>query len=125
MVWKTNRTYKVKSETGQSYTTPLVVVKDDKEMIITFGSDHLTGHSAEDGKLVWDCGGYNPSDKAMWRVIASPSISDGIVVVPYGRKGHFAAVKADGIGDITKTKLLWTKYVGADDPSPIAHNVTA
>ena len=122
MVWKTNRTYKVKSETGQSYTTPLVVVKDDKEMIITFGSDHLTGHSAEDGKLVWDCGGYNPSDKAMWRVIASPSISDGIVVVPYGRKGHFAAVKADGKGDITKTNRLWTKNVGADVPSPIAHD---
>ena len=57
----------------------------------------------------------------MWRVIASPSISKDIVVVPYGRKGHFAAVKAEGEGDITKTNRLWTKDVGADVPSPIAH----
>ena len=121
MAWKTNRTYKVKAETGQSYTTPLVVMKEGKEVIITFGSDHLTAHKAEDGKLLWDCGGYNPGDKAMWRVIASPSISKDIVVVPYGRKGHFAAVKAEGEGDITKTNRLWTKDVGADVPSPIAH----
>ncbi len=118
--WKTNRTYKVKAETGQSYTTPLVVGEKGKETIITFGSDHLTGHRASDGKLMWDCGGYNPANKAMWRVIASPSISDGIVVVPYGRKGHFAAVKASGSGDITKTNRLWMKEVGADVPSPIA-----
>ena len=118
--WKTNRTYKVKAETGQSYTTPLVAGEKGKETIITFGSDHLTGHRASDGKLMWDCGGYNPANKAMWRVIASPSISDGIVVVPYGRKGHFAAVKASGSGDITKTNRLWMKDVGADVPSPIA-----
>ena len=122
LAWKTNRTYKVKAETGQSYTTPLVVGEKGDEMIITFGSDHLTGHSAKDGNLIWDCGGYNPTDKAMWRVIASPSISNGIVVVPYGRKGHFAAVKATGKGDITKTNRLWTKDVGADVPSPIAHD---
>ena len=58
----------------------------------------------------------------MWRVIASPSISNGIVGVPYGRKGHFAAVKVGGKGDITKTNRLWTKDVGADVPSPIAHD---
>ena len=123
--WKTNRTYKVKAETGQSYTTPLVVGEKGKETIITFGSDHLTGHRASDGKLLWDCGGYNPTNKAMWRVIASPSISDGIAVVPYGRKGHFAAVKASGTGDITKTNRLWVKDVGADVPSPIATNGNA
>ena len=58
----------------------------------------------------------------MWRVIASPSISDGIVVVPYGRKGYFAGVKASGVGDITKTNRLWVHDVGADVPSPIATN---
>ena len=122
LIWKTNRTYKVKAETGQSYTTPLVVGAKGKETIITFGSDHLTGHRASDGKLLWDCGGYNPANKAMWRVIASPSISDGIVVVPYGRKGYFAGVKASGVGDITKTNRLWVHDVGADVPSPIATN---
>ena len=31
-----------------------------------------------DGKLLWECGGFNPNNEAMWRVIGSPAISDGI-----------------------------------------------
>ena len=121
LVWKKDRTYKVKKETAQSYTTPLVVGAAGEETLITFGSDHLTCHRAADGKLLWDCGGFNPQDAPMWRVIASPSISDGIVVVPWGRKDFFGAVKATGQGDITATNRLWQKQgVGADVPSPIA-----
>ena len=120
LAWRVNRTYKVTKETGQSYTTPLVTGTKGNETIITFGSDHLTAHRAIDGKLLWDCGGYNPQSKEYWRVIASPSISDGVVVVPYGRKGYFAGVKASGEGDITATNRLWEVKVGADVPSPIA-----
>lgn len=120
LAWRVNRTYKVTKETGQSYTTPLVTGDKGNETIITFGSDHLTAHRASDGKLLWDCGGYNPKNKEYWRVIASPSISDGVVVVPYGRKGYFAGVKASGQGDITKTNRLWEHNVGADVPSLIA-----
>ncbi|MFP6874433.1 MAG: PQQ-binding-like beta-propeller repeat protein [Verrucomicrobiales bacterium] len=122
LVWRVNRTYKVPKETGQSYTTPLVFGEKGNESIITFGSDHLTSHRASDGKLLWDCGGYNPRNKDYWRVIASPSISDGVVVVPYGRKGFFAGVKASGQGDVTATNRLWEHQIGADVPSPIAVN---
>ncbi len=120
LIWRANRTYKVPKETGQSYTTPLVTGDKGAESIITFGSDHLTAHRAKDGKLLWDCGGYNPENKDYWRVIASPSMSDGIVVVPYGRKGYFAGVKASGEGDVTATNRIWEQKVGADVPSPIA-----
>jgi outer membrane protein assembly factor BamB len=122
LVWRANRTYKVTKETGQSYTTPLVTGTKGTESIITFGSDHLTAHRASDGKLLWDCGGYNPENKEYWRVIASPSISEGVVVVPYGRKGYFAGVKASGSGDVTATNRLWEHKIGADVPSPIAVN---
>lgn len=120
-VWKTDRTYEVKKETGQSYTTPLVVGQPGEEELVVFGADRMTSHRAKDGKLVWECGGYNPEDKPMWRVIASPAIADGVVVVPYGRKGFFAGVKLGGKGDVTQENRLWTKEVGADVPSPIAH----
>jgi outer membrane protein assembly factor BamB len=122
LAWRANRTYKVTKETGQSYTTPLVTGTKGTESIITFGSDHLTAHRASDGKLLWDCGGYNPENKEYWRVIASPSISEGVVVVPYGRKGYFAGVKASGSGDVTATNRLWEHKIGADVPSPIAVN---
>ena len=115
MAWKTNRTYKVKAETGQSYTTPLVVMKEGKEVIITFGSDTNCTFSR------WCFYGIVVVTilVIIMERIAS-SISKDIVVVPYGRRA-FAAVKAEGEGDITKTNRLWTKDVGADVPSPIAH----
>ena len=121
LVWKTDRIYKVKEECDQAYTTPLVVGDPGSETLITFGADHLTGNRAKDGKLLWECGGFNPQNKAMWRVIASPSVSDGIVVVPWGRADFFGAVKAGGQGDVTATNRLWeVSGVGSDVPSPIA-----
>ena len=65
---------------------------------------------------------FNPDDKAMWRVIASPALSDGIVAVPYGRTKFLAGVKLGGAGDVTGTNRLWEREgLGADCPSPVAH----
>ena len=42
-----------------------------KDVIVTWGADHLTGHDAATGKLLWECGGFNPDATANWRTIAS------------------------------------------------------
>ena len=123
VAWKVDRTYKVQKETGQSYTTPLITEIDGKEQIVIWGADRLTGHDPATGKTIWTCGGFNPQDKAMWRVIASPGLTDGIAVVPYGRTKFSAAVKLGGTGDITKTARLWERAdIGADCPSPVGHD---
>lgn len=122
VVWKTDRTFPVQKESGQSYTTPYVTMIDGRETIVIWGADRLTGHDPEDGKTLWTCGGFNPEDKAMWRVIASPGLADGIAVVPYGRTKFTAAVKVGGEGDITATARLWERNdLGADCPTPVAH----
>ena len=122
VAWKTDRNYKTKQETDQAYTTPQVVKgADGSEVIVTWGADHLTGHAAKGGKLLWECGGFNPGDAAMWRVIASPALSDGIAVVPFGRTKFVAGVKVGGKGDITMSNRLWQREgFGADCPSPVA-----
>ena len=56
----------------------------------------------------------------MWRVIASPGITDGIAVVPYGRTKYCAGVKLGGDGDITADRRLWERDdLGADCPTPV------
>ncbi|MCB1236211.1 MAG: PQQ-like beta-propeller repeat protein, partial [Verrucomicrobiae bacterium] len=123
VVWKTDRTYPVQKESGQSYTTPLVAEIDGKETIVIWGADRLTGHDPEDGGVLWTCGGFNPEDKPMWRVIASPAIVDGIAVVPYGRTKFTAAVRLGGSGDITATARLWERdELGADCPTPVGRD---
>lgn len=114
-VWKTKRQYKRPRESDQAYTTPAVLEIDGQETIVTFGADHLTGHDAKTGKLLWERSGFNPDDKGMWRVIASATIADGVAVVPFGRTEFLTAVPLSESGE-----ARWLKRgVGADVPSPV------
>ena len=123
VAWKVDRTFKVQKETGQSYTTPYVTEIDGKETMVIWGADRLTGHDPANGKTIWTCGGFNPEDKPMWRVIASPAFTEGIAVVPYGRTKYAAGVKMGGSGDITNSARLWERNdLGADCPTPVGRD---
>lgn len=114
-VWKTKRQYERPRESDQAYTTPAVVDIDGTETIVSFGADHLTGHDAKSGDLLWERGGFNPDDKGMWRVIASATIADGEAIVPFGRAEFLAAVPLSKDGE-----AKWLKRgIGADVPSTI------
>lgn len=122
VAWRTLRNYKRPRESDQAYTTPIVTEIDGKQQIVTWGADYLTGHDLN-GKLIWTCGGFNPEDKPMWRVIASHAISNGHAIVPYGRGDYVAFVKLGGTGDITKTAHVGEdggRGIGSDVPTPIA-----
>lgn len=122
-VWKIDRSYPVQKETGQSYTTPYLTEIDGQETLVIWGADRLTGHAPDTGEILWTCGGFNPEDKPMWRVIASPAFTGDIAVVPYGRTGFTAGVKMGGSGDITESARLWTRDdLGADCPTPVGHD---
>lgn len=122
-VWKTERKFETAKESGDSYTTPHVLEIDGVETIVCWGADHLTGHAADSGQLLWTCGGFNPEKKGMWRVIASSVVTDGIAVVPFERGKSLAGVKLGGKGDITDSALLWKSSVrGSDASTPVARD---
>ena len=121
--WKVDRTFPVQTESGQSYTTPLVMEIDGQETLVIWGADRLTGNDPKDGKVLWTCEGFNPEDKPMWRVIASPGITEGIAVIPFGRTKYCAAVKLGGSGNITEGGRLWERDdLGADCPTPVGRD---
>jgi outer membrane protein assembly factor BamB len=122
-VWKTSRKYETGEESGDAYTTPHVVKRDGKEQIITWGADHLTGHDAETGKLLWQCGGFNPKRAGMQRVIASAVVADGLAVVPFNRGGSLGAIRLDGSGDVSETHWTWREdTLGSDATTPVLHD---
>jgi len=121
VAWKVDRIYSGNVESPQSYTTPLITTENDHTTIIIWGADHLTGHDAATGEFIWECGGFNPNNKEYWRTIASPVISQGIVIVPYGRGRYLAGVKLGGSGNITDSARLWEKKdIGTDVATPVA-----
>jgi len=117
--WKQDRNLKAPSEAAQSYSTPVVLTDNGVEQIVVLGADHVTAHQASDGKELWRVGGLNPTGQQFFRSIASPVVSNGIVVAPYARGSTLTAIRLGGSGDITKSHVLWTKdKLGADVPSP-------
>jgi hypothetical protein len=78
-----------------------VTRQEGRTVLVLWGADRLTGHDAATGALLWQCGGFNPDNKKNWRNIASPTLSEGVAVVPYGREQYLAGVKTGGSGDIT------------------------
>lgn len=65
---------------------------DGVETIVSWGANHLTGHNAKNGKLLWEVDGFNPNNEKYWRVIASAAIANDNVMVPYARKNSIAAL---------------------------------
>lgn len=119
LAWKHDRTFEVPKENDQSYTTPIVTMRDGKEEIIVLGADLVTGHSAVDGKQTWKVGGLNPKNAGYWRSISSPVLDNGILYAPYARGKTITAIKIGGTGDQTKESTLWVKDgISIDVPTP-------
>lgn len=120
VAWKQDRTYDTAVESDQGYTTPSVYRHGDQEVIVAAGSDHVTGHDARTGELLWECSGLNPSKNRAWRMIASPVLADDMVIVPYGRGGWLAAVRLEGSGDVTDSHIVWNKSMDSPEvPTPV------
>ncbi len=119
LTWKVPRNYKVPTECDHSYATPIVVDQDGKETILVWGAEHLTAHSATDGKELWSCAGFNPEEKRNWVQVASFVVEGDIAVIPYGRGSRLAGIRLSGKGDVSATNRLWTREnVGSFVPSP-------
>lgn len=123
LAWKTPRNYETPREVDNGYTTPLVIRHEGREALLTWGAQHLTAHSAADGKLLWSCGNFNPTDTALWPAVATPVIANNVALVCFGRADRgiprLHAVKLGGSGDVTATHRLWMREdAGSFVPSP-------
>ncbi len=119
--WKQDRNLEAPEEAAQSYSSPVVVTEKGQETIVVVGADHVTAHDAADGRELWRVSGLNPAGDKYFRSIASPVVLDGVVVAPYARGASLTAIRLGGSGDVTKSKVAWTKdNLGADVPSPAA-----
>jgi outer membrane protein assembly factor BamB len=126
MAWKEARNYTTPVECDHGYTTPLVIQHHGAESLLVWGAQHLTIHSAADGKAVWTCGGFNPGNEKLWPAIATPVVVGDIAVVAYGRNDRgiprLHGVRLAGAGDVTNTAHVWRREdVGTFVPSPVAY----
>jgi outer membrane protein assembly factor BamB len=117
-IWKIERPTDAIRESPDNYGTPILIPLEGKLQLVISGGDYVTGHDLGNGIELWRMGGFNPENSRTYRTIASSLAFDGIIYASSTRGMPFIAFRAGGIGDITKTNLLWQNNLGADVPSP-------
>ena len=116
--WKEARMFDCAKECDQAYTTPTVSGEGGAERIICWGADHLTSHDALTGKMVWSCGGFNPTRRPKWRVISSHAVGDSVAVVSFARGKSLGGIDVFE-GTPEDKRWLWKRSdLGCDAPTP-------
>jgi outer membrane protein assembly factor BamB len=118
-IWRVDRLTNARQESPDAYTTPALVRYADRSEIVVSGADVVTGHDPATGAEVWRAEGLNPSGDVIYRIIASPFVSDGIVYAP-SRERPMLALKAGGRGNVSHSHVLWRFMNGPDVPTPVS-----
>jgi outer membrane protein assembly factor BamB len=124
--WKVARNYETPTENDHGYSTPLVIKFQDAEALLVWGGEHLTIHDANNGKVLWTCGNFNPDGNKLWPTIAMPVVVGNMAVVPYGRNDRgiprLHGIRLSGEGDVTDTNRIWKRDdIGTFVPTPVAY----
>jgi outer membrane protein assembly factor BamB len=117
-LWKVERPTAAIQEAPDAYTTPAVARPGGKVEIVVTGGDVITGHDPATGKELWRAGGLNPDNDPWYRIVASPLVVGGDLVVAPTRVRPMLAVRAGGRGDVTGTHRVWSFAGGPDVPTP-------
>jgi outer membrane protein assembly factor BamB len=110
--WKTDRRYPA----DQAYSTPLVIRVGDRDQVLSVGAYRAAAYDLQTGKEVWrvryDDGFSN---------VPRPVAGHGLVYIATGfQQPSLLAVRPDGMGDITRTHVVWSLQRGAPlTPSPL------
>lgn len=112
-LWQTPR-----AEGTQSFSPPLVIKAAGRTQLIVTGNKGITSYDPENGKEIWKVDG--PSED----FVVAPVYSEkaGLVFTTSSwPKRELLAIKPDGQGNVTSSKIAWRTTDGAPYvPSPIS-----
>ena len=118
-LWRVERPTPAVRESPDSYTTPAWVEANGRAELIITGGDVVSGHDPATGKEYWRADVLNPTRGSAYRIIASPTIADGLIIAPT-RNNPLTAMRPGGSGDVAATHVAWTFAQGPDVPTPVS-----
>ena len=105
--------FKVDRPAKTAWTTPIVSRRQGRDEIIVSANGTVEAFDSQTGESLWSVSGVAKN----W--IASPSVTEEMVVVGASEKQGCIAIARDGSGDVTSTHVLWTADASADFASPL------
>ena len=129
-VWRTPRKTGATQENKHSYASAILYDFDGLTLLLTHGGNHTIAYDLDSGREIWRFGSFNPQDDPNWefnpffRLVASPGIGPGIVVIPTAKRGPVFAVRPESKGKlpIDGKSVMWTLEKGTPDvPTPLVY----
>src|SRR5262249_13638981 len=126
-VWKVQRKSDGYAENEHSYASPSVWHNDQDSYLVTHGNDYTIAFRLSDGAEVWRLGELNPKSRynPALRFVASPVVTQDLIVVPTAKGGPVVGVKPDAKGAIGPGSAFeqWRKPSNTPDvPGPLGYD---
>jgi outer membrane protein assembly factor BamB len=118
-LWRVERPTNAPRESPDSYTTPTWVEVNGRAELIITGGDLVSAHDPATGKEYWRADVLNPQKSESYRIVASPTIVDGLIIAP-SRNNPLVAIRPGGSGDVAASHVAWTFAQGPDVPTPVS-----
>jgi len=108
-IWRHVRPTDAQRESQESYATPMPGGCPVGTEIVVAGGDYVTGHDTNTGEELWRGGGLrNFNHLGDSRLVPTPLIADGMVIVNGAKRNPMLAFHDCGHGDVTTSGLAWT-----------------
>ncbi len=107
--WKLERPKRV------SWSTPMVAPRDGRTEIIVSSNGVVECYDAVTARRLWFVEGVQKN------TVASPAVSQDLVVVGSSSPDWNIAIKRDGSGDVSKSHVAWKADATSSFGSPIIH----
>ncbi len=122
-LWRQIRPSQAVAESREAFNTPIPCSIDGHRQLLVMGGDALTGHDLKTGAELWRWGTWNPNKIGHWRLVPSPVVSDGIVLVCAPKGSPIYAIRPNGSGVLDDSAIAWVstdtvKEITADVPTP-------
>jgi outer membrane protein assembly factor BamB len=118
-VWKVERPTPALMESPDSYTTPAWIEVNGRAELIITGGDVVSGHDPQTGKEYWRADVLNPDRDRNYRIVASPTIVNDLIIAPT-RNNPLVAIRPGGSGDVASSHVAWRFAQGPDVPTPVS-----
>jgi len=121
-LWRHVRSTDAVDEAQEAYSTPVPYVGQAGAEILVVGGNYVTAHAPDTGAELWRCGGLNVRQEHWWRIVPSPVVADGLVIVCGPKRDPVLAMKDGGKGMVTDTHTAWKfKEFPSDCVTPLSY----
>lgn len=118
-LWRVERATPAVFESPDSYATPAWIEANGRAELVITGGDVVSGHDPATGKEYWRADVLNPNRNGAYRIIASPTVVNGLIIAPT-RVSPLVAMRPGGNADVARTHVAWTFMQGPDVPTPVS-----